>query len=66
MERLLSVSEAAEYLGIKKATIYKFVRLQRLPVTRIGTRILFDPSSLKDWVKKNTLEPLEETPKGAS
>ncbi len=50
----LTVSKAAEYLGIKKSTLYKWVRLNKAPHAKLGTRIVFDPECLDAWVKENS------------
>jgi excisionase family DNA binding protein len=46
----LSVSEAAESLGIGRSSLYEAIRARRLPVLRIGRRTLIPVAALKAWV----------------
>lgn len=58
MNRLLGVKEAAELLGIKVPTLYKYVCQGTVPVVKIGSRVLFDPDRLAVWVRKHSREPV--------
>lgn len=53
MNKLLSVKEAAELLGLRVPTIYKYVCQRAIPYVKIGTRVLFDPARLEAWVKRH-------------
>jgi excisionase family DNA binding protein len=57
MTKLLSVSEVAEFLGIRKTTVYKYVMRQRIPHVKIGARLLFDQARIEAWVKEQSREP---------
>lgn len=48
--KLLTYQEAAQFLGMKRATLYCYVCQKRIPHyrTRQG-RILFKPSELTEW-----------------
>jgi excisionase family DNA binding protein len=49
-ERLLSVNEAAVFLGLSVGTVYHMVSEKRLPVVRISKRcIRFRLSDLVEW-----------------
>jgi excisionase family DNA binding protein len=48
--RLLSVNEVAELLGVSRPTIYRLVRRQQLPASRVGERLRFRPSHVDDYV----------------
>lgn len=50
METLLSVQQAAKVLGLSPRTIYNFAAHQRIPVQRVGRRLMFRPSALQDWL----------------
>ncbi|NUO79353.1 helix-turn-helix domain-containing protein [candidate division KSB1 bacterium] len=52
-KRLLSVEEAATYLGIAEWTLRGWVSRKRVPVVKLGRRTLFDPADLSDWVEKH-------------
>jgi len=48
-ERWLSVDEVAAYLGIKRFTVYKWVKRSSLPVRKIGRLLKFRKSEIDDW-----------------
>ncbi len=53
MERLLSVREAREILGISTGMFYKLVGRGELPVVKLGERALFRPSDVDELVERN-------------
>lgn len=61
MKGLLSVIEAAEYLGLSKITIYKLVSEQKIPVVKLGARDLFRVDDLDKWVESKIIWPKDET-----
>jgi excisionase family DNA binding protein len=61
MERLLSIPEVAELIGIKSSTLYKLVSSRKIPFKKIGARVLFDPDEVRVWVDQRSVTPLEPT-----
>jgi excisionase family DNA binding protein len=57
MEPLLSVQQAARLLGLSPRTIYNFAGQQRIPVQRVGRRVMFRPSALEAWLNEQS-EPV--------
>jgi excisionase family DNA binding protein len=55
---LLSVDQASRRLQIAKSTIYKLVSAKSIPFTKLGTRVLFEPERLAEWISEHTTEPL--------
>lgn len=55
--RLLTVVEAAEYLGISRNGLYIQVRAGKVPHYRVGGSIRFDLDDLKAWLKSNRRGP---------
>ncbi len=49
--RWLSVDEVAEYLGIKRFTVYKWVKRHNLPAHRIGRLLKFRKPEVDEWVE---------------
>ena len=45
-KRLLSVEEAARYLGVQKSTIYSWAWRRKIPSVKMGRRLLFDREDL--------------------
>ena len=50
-ERWLSVAEIAVYLGVKKDTIYAWLKERRLPANKIGRLWKFNRNELDEWVR---------------
>ncbi len=50
-ERWLSVIEIAGYLGVKQATIYKWVHLKKIPSHKVGRLLKFKSSEIDNWVE---------------
>jgi excisionase family DNA binding protein len=48
----LTVSEAAEMIGISKPSMYEVVRAGKVRSVKVGKKILISRQSLMDWVKK--------------
>ena len=46
----LNVDEAAQYLGVPKATLYQFTRLREVPHKKVGKRLVFLSSELDAWI----------------
>ncbi|HCV00018.1 MAG TPA: hypothetical protein DGL25_02355 [Dehalococcoidia bacterium] len=55
MNRMVSVPDVAELLGLAPSTVYRFVRQQRLPFIKIGSRVLFDLDDLSEWVREHKI-----------
>lgn len=53
MERLLTVAEAAERLGLHPETVYKAVRTGRLACYRLQGAIRIAPEHLSDYLAAN-------------
>jgi excisionase family DNA binding protein len=49
-QRFLSVKEMSEWLGIKSKTIYDWVQTQRIPHRKLGSRVLFCPEEVQQWL----------------
>jgi excisionase family DNA binding protein len=53
-KRLLSVAEAAEWLGLSQSYLYKLVEADAIPHIRFGRAIRFDIKELEEWLKEDT------------
>jgi PAS domain S-box-containing protein/excisionase family DNA binding protein len=49
-ERWMSVGEVADYMGVKRDTIYKWLRNKDLPAHKVGKLWRFRKSELEEWV----------------
>ncbi len=50
-DRWLSVEEVAQYLGISKETVYRWLEKKKIPAHRIGKLWKFQLSEVESWVK---------------
>lgn len=48
-ERLLSVDEVADFLGVKRDTIYKWINRHGLPARKAGRLWKFRRDEVEDW-----------------
>ena len=51
-DRWLSVDEIAAHLGIKKDTVYKWVRTTDIPYHKVGKLLKFQIQEVDQWVRK--------------
>jgi excisionase family DNA binding protein len=47
----LSVDEIAEYLGVVKASVYRWIEHKRLPAHRVGKLWKFKTDEVDEWVR---------------
>lgn len=48
----LTVTEAAEMLGISLPKMYEIVRMGRIPPIRVGKKIVISRQAVLDWLKE--------------
>lgn len=51
-EKLLSVDDVCEYLGIGRDTIYKWIAVKSLPAYRLGRLWKFKKKEVDKWIEK--------------
>jgi excisionase family DNA binding protein len=51
-EKLLSVDDVCEYLGIGRDTIYKWIAAKSLPAYRLGRLWKFKKKEVDKWIKR--------------
>lgn len=57
---ILSLSEAAEYLGYSKAHLYRLTSEKKIPHSKMNGQIRFDRDKLAKWALKNEISTMEE------
>ncbi len=63
-DRWLSVDEIAEYLGVKRDTVYKWVGERQMPGHKIGRLWKFSKRDVDLWVRNGGVNaPRTVTPK---
>ena len=50
-ERWLSVADIAEYLGVKRDTVYKWIERKRMPAHKVGRLWKFKLDEVDAWVR---------------
>jgi excisionase family DNA binding protein len=56
---LWDIEETATHLGVSIPWIYKAVREGKIPVTRFGRSLRFDPRALDRFIERSTTPPRE-------
>jgi excisionase family DNA binding protein len=55
MNNLLTMDEAAKYLGISKLTLYGWVSARKLSYVKIGRLVKFKQNQLDAWIDQHTI-----------
>lgn len=63
MEKLLTIEEVAEQLGISKSTVKAWTSRRVIPVVKMGRMIRINPQTLKELIHRNTEYDREEAQK---
>lgn len=60
MERLLTVDEAAPYLGATSARLARrLIAQRRIRFVRVGRNVRIPESAIREYVEANTVEPID-------
>ena len=54
--RLLTMKQAAEYLGLQTATLYEWVSERKISYTKMGRLTKFDKRYLDKFIEKHTVK----------
>ncbi|MCS6319923.1 MAG: helix-turn-helix domain-containing protein [Nitrospira sp.] len=57
-KRLLTVEEAAVYLGLSKLTVYDWISQRKIQHVKVGRLVKFDQQTLDKWIDQHTVKPL--------
>jgi excisionase family DNA binding protein len=52
---LLTVREAAEFIRVKKETIYHYTHMKEIPYVKVGKKVLFKKDVLENWINARTV-----------
>ncbi len=55
-DRLMTVSEVSQYLRISKASVYRLVKMNKIPASKIGRQLRFRQDTLDEWLSKKEAE----------
>ena len=60
-KEVLTLQEAAQYMGIARSSLYKMTSNQTIPFYRPnGKLIFFDKDDILTWIRKNRMSSTEE------
>jgi excisionase family DNA binding protein len=54
IEPLLDVAGAAHLLGISVKTLRDWIQARKIEYVKVGTRVMFQPASIRQFVAANT------------
>jgi excisionase family DNA binding protein len=57
-DALITIKEAAQYLSLSVATVYRLVESRKVPFFKIGSAIRFRREALQDWLETCLRPPL--------
>ncbi|MFH1853927.1 MAG: helix-turn-helix domain-containing protein [Candidatus Omnitrophota bacterium] len=52
-KQVMTVKDIAEYLDMHPMTIYKLVKIGKIPAFKVGTSWRIKRESIKKWIEKN-------------
>lgn len=59
-KKLMTVDEAAAYLGLSVHTLYSWTSQRKVPFIKLGNRVRFDGKKLDAWLESLTKKPLPD------
>lgn len=62
-ERWLSVEEIADYLGVKRDTVYKWIERKKMPAHKVGSLWKFKRDEIDEWVRTGQAAESKSVPK---
>lgn len=60
-DRWLSVEEIADYLGINRDTVYKWIERKNMPAHKVGRHWKFKKDQIDAWVEAGKAAPESES-----
>jgi excisionase family DNA binding protein len=51
-QKLLTVKELAQYLGVNRFSVYRWVRQQKIPHRRVDRLIRFDLREVEEFIRR--------------
>ncbi len=55
---LMTVKEAASYLGLAEKTLYTKISQRQIKYLKVGRLVKFDRNDLNEWLKQQTVMPM--------
>lgn len=64
-DRWVSVTDAAEHLGVARDTIYRWIEAKRLPAYRVGRHWKLKLEEVDQWVREGGASEDAHSPRGS-
>jgi excisionase family DNA binding protein len=61
MRRLMNIEELADYLGLRKQTIYNWLYQKKISGFKVGGVWRFDKKEIDLWLKSRKVEPQKQS-----
>jgi excisionase family DNA binding protein len=58
LPQLMSVEDAARFLGVSRKTLYYWVECKRIPFIRVGRMVFLNRVDILGWVARCKVEPV--------
>lgn len=58
--KIMSLTEFCDYTGLTKQTVYKLTSAQKVPHSKRGKRLYFDPEKVDAWLLENQVDTQKE------
>ncbi|MFA5858406.1 MAG: helix-turn-helix domain-containing protein [Elusimicrobiota bacterium] len=58
-QKLLSITEVSEYLGLSKNTIYSWIWQRKIPYVKCGRLVKFDKKDIDQWIERHKIDILK-------
>jgi len=65
-DKFLGINEAAEFLGVAKATVYNYTSKRLIPYYKMKQKVLFRQSELIKWMEQFRVRTMEEIDREAT
>ena len=62
-KNILNVSEAAEFLGLAKQTLYGYTSTNKIPFKKVNKKLFFDKKDLVKWLDTGKVQSQGEVEK---
>jgi len=59
--RLISVDDVSQRLGVKIKTVYGWVHARRIPFVKVGRLVRFDLIDVNDWLRQRKVEVRDDS-----
>ena len=52
----MTAGEVSEYLRISRASVYRLVKMKKIPVSKVGRQLRFRQDAIDKWLSEKEIE----------